>query len=630
MKDISVRVKLALGFASILLVMALLAGVGINSLSTLTTRADRLVSVNHLLDHTNDIRAARLSFEHHGEQTYATQLQASYAALVPLIEQNRQRIDDPPSLQHLATVFEHMKDYMEQFQQLQLAQQDIGRIQADADRLGEALQEGVRELTQALLRDAGNGVQPALGHLNNALSDLRQNNLAMMREGTVDRLGKVRDAQARASTTLQQLAEQLPDSRQATLRTLTAEFAQYLQLSERFAKDVAQQVQNRTVLIKDIESSLEATNALIARQNQLSVEESSRSRALMLGLLLLAVVLGASIGWVITRQITVPLQQAVQIARRIGDGDLTDSASQARKDEFGQLLEALSQGGDNLRSVLGQVGNVTTQLSAAAEQLSAITEQTRAGVDSQKLETDQVATAMNEMVATVHEVARNAEEASAATSQANSQANQGNQVVQRALTQIGHLAEDIGSSADAVGRLSEESERIGSVMTVINAIAEQTNLLALNAAIEAARAGEAGRGFAVVADEVRGLAQRTQQSTAEIETLIGSLQQGAQKAAERMHTSQGMVGATVGLANEAGIELQAITQTVISIQAMNAQIATAAEQQSAVAEEIGRSVISVRDVAEQTSTASAQTATSAAELARLGSELQGLLSRFKV
>nr|WP_255263554.1 methyl-accepting chemotaxis protein [Pseudomonas aegrilactucae] len=610
--------------------MALLAVIGINSLSTLTTRADRLVSVNHLLDHTNDIRAARLSFEHHGDQTYATQLQASYNALVPLIELNRQRIQDPQSRQHLETVFEHMKDYMEQFQQLQLAQQDIGRIQTDADRLGEALQEGVRELTQGLLRDEVSAVQPALGHLNNALSDLRQNNLAMMREGSANRLGNVRDAQARANTSLQQLGTQLSDNRQAALRTLAGEFTQYLQLAERYGKDVAQQAQNRTVLIKDIDSSLEATNNLIARQNHLSAEESGRSRALMLGLLLLAVILGTLIGWVITRQITQPLQQAVQIARRIGEGDLTDSASTPRRDEFGHLLEALSLGGDNLRGVLSQVGNVTTQLSAAAEELSAITEQTSAGVNSQKVETDQVATAMSEMVATVQEVARNAEAASAATDQANSQANEGNRVVQRTLQQIGQLADDIGSSAEAVGQLAHESERIGSVMTVINAIAEQTNLLALNAAIEAARAGEAGRGFAVVADEVRGLAQRTQQSTAEIETLISSLQHGALQAADRMHASHGMVGTTVGLANEASVELQAITATVTSIQAMNVQIATAAEQQSAVAEEINRSVLNVRDVAEQSSTASTQTATSAGELARLGSELQGLLSRFRV
>ncbi|NER60544.1 methyl-accepting chemotaxis protein, partial [Pseudomonas sp. MAFF212428] len=190
---------------------------------------------------------------------------------------------------------------------------------------------------------------------------------------------------------------------------------------------------------------------------------------------------------------------------------------------------------------------------------------------------------MSEMVATVQDVARNAEAASAATDQANSQAREGNRVVQRTLQQIGQLADDIGCSAEAVGQLAHESERIGSVMTVINAIAEQTNLLALNAAIEAARAGEAGRGFAVVADEVRGLAQRTQQSTAEIETLIASLQHGALQAAERMHASHDMVATTVGLANETNLELQAITDTVSSIQAMNLQIATAAEQQSAVA-----------------------------------------------
>ncbi|NER66318.1 HAMP domain-containing protein [Pseudomonas sp. MAFF212427] len=630
MKDISVRVKLALGFASIVLVMALLAVVGINGLNTLTSRADRLVSVNHLLDHTNDIRAARLSFEHHGEQVYVTQLQASYAALVPLIEQNRQRIQDPPSLQHLETVVEHMKDYMEQFQQLQLTQQDIGRLQADADRLGEALQEGVRELTEALLRDEGSGVQPALGQLNNALSDLRQNNLAMMREGSANRLGKVRDAQARASTSLQQLGARLSSGRQAALSALAGEFTQYLQLAERFATNVAQQAQYRTVLIKDIESSLEATNNLIARQNQLSAEESARNRALMLALLLLAAILGALIGWVITRQITLPLQQAVQIAQRIGAGDLTDNTSPTRQDEFGHLLQALSKGGENLRSVLAQVGSVTRQLSAAAEALSAVTEQTSAGVNSQKIETDQVATAMSEMVATVQDVARNAEAASAATDQANSQAREGNRVVQRTLQQIGQLADDIGCSAEAVGQLAHESERIGSVMTVINAIAEQTNLLALNAAIEAARAGEAGRGFAVVADEVRGLAQRTQQSTAEIETLIASLQHGALQAAERMHASHDMVATTVGLANETNLELQAITDTVSSIQAMNLQIATAAEQQSAVAEGINRSVLNVRDVTEQSSSASTQTATSASELARLGSELQALLSRFRV
>ncbi|WP_373416395.1 methyl-accepting chemotaxis protein [Pseudomonas sp. ABC1] len=234
------------------------------------------------------------------------------------------------------------------------------------------------------------------------------------------------------------------------------------------------------------------------------------------------------------------------------------------------------------------------------------------------------------MAATVQEVARNAEEASNAARLADEQAVKGSAVVSQAVRQMGGLSEEIDRSAEAVNVLSKESERIGSVLTVINEIAGQTNLLALNAAIEAARAGEAGRGFAVVADEVRGLASRTQQSTAEIEELIGSLQQGSQQAVVMMEGSRRMAGETVGLARNAGDELNAITRTVSQIQAMNQQIATAAEQQSSVAEEINRSVLNVRDVAEQSAAASEETAASSVELARLGGQLQVLLGRFRL
>jgi len=200
----------------------------------------------------------------------------------------------------------------------------------------------------------------------------------------------------------------------------------------------------------------------------------------------------------------------------------------------------------------------------------------------------------------------------------------------QAITQIERLASEVGRSSDAMTELEQESAKIGKVMDVIKAVAEQTNLLALNAAIEAARAGEAGRGFAVVADEVRGLAQRTQQSTEEIESLVAGLQNGTRQVSSIMLSSRELTHSSVELARKAGTSLENITQTVSNIQAMNQQIATAAEQQSSVAEEISRSILHVRDVAEQSASASEETAASSVELARLGGQLQQMVSHFRI
>ena len=309
---------------------------------------------------------------------------------------------------------------------------------------------------------------------------------------------------------------------------------------------------------------------------------------------------------------------------------MTGSDLEQRRDVFGTLLQALDATRCNLREALGDVNGVTTQLAAAAEELSVVTGQTSAGVNSQRVETEQVATAMNEMAATVHEVAQNSEEAAQAAQKADTQAHKGNDVLHSALQAITRLSADVQESAQAMYRLNENSANISTVLTVINGIAEQTNLLALNAAIEAARAGEAGRGFAVVADEVRGLAHRTQESTAQIEELIATLQQGAQSAVEMMDNSNTLAGSTLELAHPAEDELKAITRTGTEIQAMNMQIATAAEEQSSVAEEINRSIINVNNIADQSPAAVEEMAASSADLARLGQSLQDLVSRFKI
>ncbi|WP_425274891.1 methyl-accepting chemotaxis protein [Pseudomonas aegrilactucae] len=237
---------------------------------------------------------------------------------------------------------------------------------------------------------------------------------------------------------------------------------------------------------------------------------------------------------------------------------------------------------------------------------------------------------MNQMAATVQDVARNAEQASVAAQIADQQAAEGEQVVGKAIAEIERLAAAVAHSTEAMGTLKSESDKIGSVLDVIKSVAQQTNLLALNAAIEAARAGEAGRGFAVVADEVRSLARRTQESTEEIEGLIAGLHRGTQDVSAIMDNSRELTASSVELTRRAGTSLDTITSTVSSIQGMNQQIATAAEQQSAAAEEINRSVINVRDICDQTSAASEQTATASIELARLGTHLQTLVSAFKL
>ncbi|WP_454252187.1 methyl-accepting chemotaxis protein [Pseudomonas sp. R151218B TE3479] len=301
-----------------------------------------------------------------------------------------------------------------------------------------------------------------------------------------------------------------------------------------------------------------------------------------------------------------------------------------RSDELGVLQQGIQRMGTTLRDLIGGIRDGVTQIASAAEELSAVTEQTSAGVNSQKTETDQVATAMHEMSATVHEVARNAEHACTAASEADEQARIGDQVVAQAIVQIERLASEVGRSVEAMDELEQESARIVKIMDVIRAVAEQTNLLALNAAIEAARAGDAGRGFAVVADEVRGLAQRTQHSTEEIESLVAGLQNGTRQVSSIMRNSRELTDSSVELAGKAGISLGNITQAVSGIQAMNQQIAAAAVQQSSVAEDISRSILSVRDVSEQTASASEETAASSIELARLGNQLQQLVSHFKV
>ena len=333
---------------------------------------------------------------------------------------------------------------------------------------------------------------------------------------------------------------------------------------------------------------------------------------------------------VFSRYVFAPLRSLMQSMDKFAHGDLTITVSREGLAELQTLSGSLHKLVESMRGQVGEISANAGQLSSAAEELSVVTGEASEGLQQQQHETDQVATAITEMSSTVQEVARSAEAAAEAARNADRETDNGRQVVTKAIDQIGALAQEIERATAVIHKLEGESGKIGSVMDVIHGIAEQTNLLALNAAIEAARAGEQGRGFAVVADEVRVLASRTQQSTQEIQAMIERLQSGAKEAVKAMQESKARAQSTVSQAAKAGVSLDGIAQAVSSISEMNTHIASAAEEQSAVSEEINRSIVRISEIAVKTSTGARQTASSSETLAHLAVKLQNVVNQFKL
>ena len=380
-------------------------------------------------------------------------------------------------------------------------------------------------------------------------------------------------------------------------------------------------------------------NSLVKQQKDLAVDTSravlsqvSSTRNVLITLLIVGSILGVLAAGFMSMMITVPLKETLYALEDIaeGEGDLTRRIKVKGKDEVAALSRGFNLFFIKIHTAISEVSDATEQLAAAAEEMSNITEQNSRGIQKQKAETESVASSMTEMASTAQEMAKHAERAAASTSEVDKHAVQGKDIVANTRQIISQLATEVERVSDVIKNLEGQGEKISTIAEVIRDIAEQTNLLALNAAIEAARAGEQGRGFAVVADEVRNLASRTQQSTKEIEDMIQGLQSGTREAAEAMEQGRARAHDSVEQANLAENTLNEITMAVHDVMSMNTQIAKAAAQQGSVSEEISRNINTITEVADSTNEGMEQMAKASLDLAKLAADLKAQMDQFIV
>ncbi|NUT74628.1 methyl-accepting chemotaxis protein [Pseudomonas sp. C1C7] len=638
--------KMGVGFVLVLLLTALVAAIGVWSLQTISQRFDGLKQMSSLNSGLLKVRLLEQEYALHGNPKTVDTLHEGVDGLIALADQLK--ADSAANVPVMNDVQQSLAAYRKAFDEfvslsqakdlaLEMASWSVSSVANNLDVLQSGLaDDGTYTLKDSKGEDGSQFIEQA-----SQVSQVSRLMLQAMNEARVrldqsrkgdDSAGQGKIEQAsQALAQAEQLKTSVKDEGYQTvlnevighIASFSDKLTEYTGLLEQ-EKTVYQQLHQRAAQV------MERVDQAYVAEDQSMQAELKKNSLMIIGSSALALLVGLIAAWVITRLIVGPLRSVIRVAQQIASGDLSGTVEVNRRDEIGQLMQAMQQMGAGLSHIVSGLQAGIEQLATSAQSLSAVTEQTNLEVSSQKEETEQVATAMNQMTATVHDVARNAEEAAVAAQTADGKVESGQVVVRQSMARIEQLADSANSASSSIESLSAEIQNIGTVLGVIKSVAEQTNLLALNAAIEAARAGEQGRGFAVVADEVRALAKRTQQSTEEIERLVSALRSAAQTSVQQIQSSGDLVKLAVSDALQTESALGSIASAVSLIQQMNQQIAAAAEEQSSVAEEINRSVTSIRASADQSSLAMQGNAASSIELAQLGVELKGMVGHFKL
>lgn len=634
--DIKVGTKLTLSFVLLISLTAISALVALDGTKEMNNEVEHADNLNRIVKHVKDVRIAEKNFDLRGDERYLGQIDellSSTEALIVVVTDSGlyDKVVLSDIVKYLNEYRDALSDYVKEERRIESLSDDMRKAARQIEETLVTIRQSHKEKLWSIINanqtshiyEAVNVADDA-NKLIKLMYEARQAEKNLMLSGNFDYADSVN---TRTALMYDLIKKAFVDKDENVDKTNVL-IGRYENAFRGYVSTLKQRDKTNALLLENAHQVQESVENIRATAKQLLAASGDQIIKVNMSIAVISLIVGCAISFGMTRQIVSPLQIAVDAINNIAQGNLNVNVSTTRKDELGQLLTAMGVMTERLGAMIGEISENISVIASSSEQLSALTVQTSQSVTSQKEDIVQVATAMTEMSSSAQEVYIKAELTLESANLARTEADKGNDLVITTVEGMNVLSQTIDESEQVIQSVKGDSENIVSILDVIKNISEQTNLLALNAAIEAARAGEHGRGFAVVADEVRSLAQKTQHSTVEIEKMVDSLKFSADSAVDRMLESKVQVEVMVKKTENVKSSLDSISQEVNAITEMNAQVVQAVNEQRTVAEEVSLRTNTIQDVADQTSNSSHQTSEASKELARVGENLRVLSGAF--